>query len=107
MNPLIGQVALGIYALLLVVGGIMGYVKAGSRPSLIAGVASGVIAAAALIVTIVMPESRMGFLIGVGLAVVLTVVFLRRLAATRKVMPAGVLVVASIAVAALLIAVLA
>lgn len=106
MSPQFGQVALGVYALLLALGGIMGYVKAGSRPSLIAGVVSGLVALAALAATLMMPDSRVGFLIGLALAAALTVVFLRRFAATRKVMPAGVLVVVSVLMIGVLIAVL-
>ncbi|WP_435007767.1 TMEM14 family protein [Tundrisphaera lichenicola] len=92
-NPLIGQVALGIYGFLLIVGGIIGYRKAGSRPSLIAGSLSGIVAFAALAVS---TRSLLGFQIGAALAALMLVVFDIRYFKTRKFMPSGLLAALSL-----------
>jgi len=90
------------YAALVLAGGVMGYAKAGSKPSLIAGVAS------ALLLTAAWMWSRTsvgGLWLGAGVALALCVVFGMRLKKTGKMMPSGMmLAVSGIALAALLLA---
>jgi uncharacterized membrane protein (UPF0136 family) len=99
------QISLGIYAVLLAVGGIIGYTKAGSRPSLIAGILSAFVAFMALLITTNNP--RFGIGVGALAALVLAAFFgYRFLAKTRKFMPAGLLAVVSLAVLAVALLVL-
>lgn len=86
---------LAIYAALLAIGGVMGFVKAGSKASLVAGVASAIVAAIALGLTF---AAVSGFWLGAALAVVLLFVFAQRFLRTRKFMPAGVICLLSAAV---------
>jgi uncharacterized membrane protein (UPF0136 family) len=94
------QIVLGLYALVLAGGGVMGYVKAGSRPSLIAGLTSGLAALACLVLTWSHPS--LAVMLGIGLAVLMLVVFGIRLARTRKFMPSGMLLVISVVVLGIL-----
>jgi uncharacterized membrane protein (UPF0136 family) len=98
-NPLIGQVALGIYGVLLITGGIVGYLKAGSLPSVIAGTISGLFAFGALGAS---TQGILGFQIGAGLAALMLVVFDIRFYKTRKFMPSGLLAATSLVVLTLL-----
>jgi uncharacterized membrane protein (UPF0136 family) len=101
ISPIVGQITLGIYALLLAVGGVIGYVKAGSRSSLIAGSISAIAAALALGLSI--RSSRWGVPLGLILSTSLFVLFGYRYAAkTRKFMPSGLLAVASLVVLAVM-----
>jgi len=101
INPLVGQITLGIYALLLAVGGLIGYFKAGSRPSLIAGLISAIAAATALVLSIV--NSRWGIPLGLLLSIVLFVFFGYRYATRpRRFMPSGLIAVASLVVLAVM-----
>ena len=84
-----GQTILGVYALLLLLGGIIGKLKSGSTVSLVAGGLCGLAELFALKIS--MADPAQGFLMGGMLAVLLTGIFLSRLIRTRKVMPAGVI----------------
>src|SRR5271166_2977546 len=102
ISPIVGQIALGVYAVLLAVGGVIGYTKAGSRPSLIAGSASAVAALLALGLSFQNPALGMG--LGALIALLLAVFFGYRFAVkTRKFMPAGLLAVVSVIVLAVMI----
>jgi uncharacterized membrane protein (UPF0136 family) len=84
-----------VYGVLLIVGGLMGYVKAKSLPSLIAGLVCGVII---IIVGLNYISYDAPY---VALIVALVLIFLmgRRYLVTRKPMPALLIVVLSIIVA--------
>src|SRR5262249_30600505 len=102
ISPIVGQVTLGIYGVLLIGGGLIGYVKAGSRPSLIAGLLSAVAAFAALGLSI--SRNVLGPPLGVLLAIALFVLFGYRYAVkTGKFMPSGLLAVISLVVLGVMI----
>ena len=105
MSPLVGQVTLGIYAALLAVGGTMGFVKAGSKASLIAGVVSAVVALIAL--GFATHRGVLGFPLGLVLAIALLGLFGHRYAAKgRKFMPSGLLAIVSLLVIGVLVTVI-
>jgi len=95
----IGQWVLLVYALFMMLGGVMGS-RAGSRVSLYAGLGSGVALLAALGATYA--AMGPGLWAGCVLALVLTLMFGKRLAKTGKFMPSGMLLVVSIAAAVFL-----
>lgn len=101
MDPMIGQATLGVYAVLLAVGGVMGYVKAKSRPSLIAGIGSAVAAIATLAAVRLAPA--VGYPLGALLAVALLGFFGPRFARSRKFMPAGLMAILSLIVLAVMV----
>lgn len=86
---------LWIYIVLLVIGGLIGFLKAASKVSLIMSVAFA--AALSLCATKVLYVSH---LVDILLAALL-IVFALRLAKTRKFMPAGLMLVLTIAALAL------
>jgi uncharacterized membrane protein (UPF0136 family) len=90
-----------IYAILLAAGGGMGFVKAKSKASLIAGVLSAVAAVAALVLSLM--GISFGIPLGMLLAIVMFLFFGYRLALRRKFMPAGLIAVASLVVLGVLI----
>jgi uncharacterized membrane protein (UPF0136 family) len=98
---LAGQIALGVYAILLGIGGLIGHLKAGSRPSLIAGLLSAVAAALCLIASL--EDVRLGFILGAILAALLLTFFGQRFAQGRKFMPAGLMALVSLALVVFLV----
>ena len=104
MDLTLARVTLGVYAVLLAVGGVMGFVKARSRPSLVSGLACALMTLACLFLLGI--QFRLGAGLGAVLAALLLGFFGSRFARSRKVMPAGLMSLVS-AVAALLLAVVA
>ena len=100
MSVFTGQVILSVYGVLLIVGGMMGYVKSKSRVSLFAGAISGGICVGAAWLSVDQPSE--GFTIGSLVAFLLAGVFINRFAKTRKIMPAAVVLVMSLVVGILL-----
>lgn len=85
-------VIFGTYLALLVVGGLMGYLKAGSKVSLVSS-----LVAAAVIALCVFALGRNGLYAAVAVQVLLIAVFAARLAKTKKFMPAGLMIVVTVA----------
>jgi uncharacterized membrane protein (UPF0136 family) len=83
-----------IFGLLTIAGGVVGYVKAGSVPSIIAGSITGVLL---LIAAFVMPEHRVaGISTALIVSLLLVAYFGRKYLSTGAVMPAGIMSVLSI-----------
>lgn len=83
-----------IYGILAAVGGIIGYLKARSLPSLISGIVSG------LLLLIGAVRAAQGIASGLWVvkivSLVLVIVFIVRLIKTRKFMPAGLMVIGGV-----------
>jgi uncharacterized membrane protein (UPF0136 family) len=90
---------LWVYIVLLLVGGLIGFLKAGSRVSLI----TSAISAAALVLTAIPGLFGPGLARGLADAIMaaLPVVFAIRLGKTRKFMPSGLMLVITILALAL------
>jgi uncharacterized membrane protein (UPF0136 family) len=87
----VAQYAIPVYAVLMLLGGIMGFVKAQSKASLISGVGS----AAALGGCFALSYSNPTMALGVSFIVtlLLEVAFAIRLSKTKKFMPSGMLLI--------------
>jgi uncharacterized membrane protein (UPF0136 family) len=83
-----------IFGLLTIVGGIIGYVKAGSVASIIAGGIAGVLL---LVAAFLLPEHRAaGLATGLIISVLLAAQFAPKFFRTGRVMPAGMMSVLSV-----------
>ena len=98
MGP--GRIVLAAYAMFMVAGGVIGYRKAGSMASLISGVGSAVVLLVAFLIAGSNPV--VGFWLGALTGLLLCIVFALRLAKTGKFMPAGALLIVSLAAMILL-----
>lgn len=99
--------SLVVYAVLLVVGGILGYVlpEKPSKISLVMGVASGVLCLVAFLVgrkDEPLPGLAMGIVVALGVGYMMWMRFRQ----TRKFMPSGLVAAASVIVAVLSVAAL-
>src|SRR6184192_4796837 len=83
-----------IFGALTIVGGIIGYVKAGSVPSIIAGAITGVLL---LVAGALLPEHRAaGLAAAFIVSLLLAAQFVPKFIRTGKVMPAGMMSVLSV-----------
>jgi uncharacterized membrane protein (UPF0136 family) len=102
MNPaVVVRATLGIYAALLALGGIMGFVRARSRASLFAGLVSAGAALVALGLSEV--SSPLGRPLGALVSMALFVFFGYRYAIRRRIMPSGLMAIISFVVLAIMI----
>ncbi len=92
MNPV---TILWIYIVLLLIGGLIGFLKAGSKVSLIMAAVSAAILAIASIPSLLQPAIRQ-IVVETVLAALL-VVFAVRLTKTKKFMPSGLMLVLTLA----------
>jgi uncharacterized membrane protein (UPF0136 family) len=83
-----------LYATIVFAGGLIGYLKAGSKPSLIAGVVSAALLAGSAWMS--WGNEVRALLIAAGIAALLSVVFLMRFLKTRSFMPAGMMLLVSL-----------
>ncbi|MGD1942510.1 MAG: TMEM14 family protein [Leptolyngbyaceae cyanobacterium] len=83
-----------VYGVLSIVGGVIGYQQAGSKPSLIAGVITGLLL---LVAGFGLVQAQVwGLWLAIAVTLLLVVVFIVRLIKTRKFFPAGLMVAVGI-----------
>jgi uncharacterized membrane protein (UPF0136 family) len=83
-----------VFGVLTIVGGIVGYVKAGSVASIIAGSITGVLL---LVAAFLLPEHRMaGLATALIVSLLLAAQFIPKLLRTGRVMPAGIMSILSV-----------
>lgn len=83
-----------VYAFVVIFGGVFGYVKAKSQMSLISGLVSGV---ALLAISFLAGSIQLKLGLATAIAAVLLITFIIRFVRTRKFMPAGLMMLLSLA----------
>ena len=83
-----------IFGALTIIGGVIGYVKAGSLPSIIAGAITGILL---LVAGWILPANRAaGLVVGLVVSLLLAGQFVPKFIRTGKVMPAGLMSILSV-----------
>jgi uncharacterized membrane protein (UPF0136 family) len=83
-----------VFGALTILGGIIGYVKAGSLPSIIAGTITGILL---LVAGWILPNNRTaGLAIAFIVSLLLAAQFVPKLIRTAKMMPAGLMSILSV-----------
>ncbi|MCA9408201.1 MAG: TMEM14 family protein [Candidatus Omnitrophica bacterium] len=88
------NIIFSVYGILLVFGGYMGFKKAGSKVSLIMGILSGGFIFTGIFLA--RESLNCGLTIIAATSGILLIVFLKRLIKTKKVMPAGMLLLITV-----------
>jgi uncharacterized membrane protein (UPF0136 family) len=83
-----------VFGALTIVGGIIGYVKAGSLPSIIAGTVTGVLLIIAA--TLLSDHRAVGMATALVVSLLLAAQFVPKFIRTGKVMPAGLMSILSV-----------
>jgi uncharacterized membrane protein (UPF0136 family) len=87
----LGMLAALVYGILALIGGILGYVQANSKVSLISGSISGLLLIFAAFMQL--NAQFWGLLLAIFVTAALVVFFCLRLAKTRKFMPSGLMAI--------------
>jgi uncharacterized membrane protein (UPF0136 family) len=83
-----------VFGILTIAGGVIGYVKAGSMPSIIAGSISGILL---LVAEFLLPDHRVaGLATALIISLLLVGQFIPKFIRTGKVMPAGMMSILSV-----------
>ncbi|MFM6192688.1 MAG: TMEM14 family protein [Planktothrix sp.] len=88
----LGVIAAIAYGLLAIIGGIVGYTKAKSQISLLAGCGTGILLILGGILQI--QGLTWGLIFSIVMSVFLIITFISRLLKTRKFMPSGLMIIA-------------